>query len=354
MPMTTLLRCLLCASLLAGGHASAETRPAPAPASAQGKVAAKPLFRDPVFDGAADPVVVRNSARGTWWMFYTNRRANVEGLSGVTWVHGTRIGIAESRDKGASWTYVGTADIELPAALGGSEATHWAPDVVRADDGSYHMFLTVVPGVFTDWNHPRRIVHLTSLDLRSWRNARDIPLASDRVIDAAVARVPGGGWRMWYNNERDHKSIYTADSPDLVNWTERGKVVADQAGEGPKVFQWRGAWWMITDVWRGLAVYRSNDAATWTRQSANLLQQPGQGPDDGVIGGHCDVVVEGERAWLFYFTHPGRKGVQGGAGTGTDGVAQRRSSLQVTELILSGDTLRVERDAPTRIALGGD
>ena len=49
-------------------------------------------------------------------MFYTNRRANVEGLSGVTWVHGTKIGIAESRDEGASWTYVGTADIELPAA----------------------------------------------------------------------------------------------------------------------------------------------------------------------------------------------------------------------------------------------
>jgi hypothetical protein len=265
-------------------------------------------------------------------------------------VHGTRIGIAESRDDGASWSYLGTADIELPAALGGAQATHWAPDVVRADDGSYHMFLTVVPGVFTDWKHPRRIVHLTSTDLRTWRNARDIPLASDRVIDAAVTRLPGGGWRMWYNNERDHKSIYYADSPDLVNWTGRGKVVADQAGEGPKVFQWRGAWWMITDVWRGLAVYRSQDAATWTRQPANLLQQPGQGADDGVMGGHCDVVVSGERAWLFYFTHPGRSGPD----AKKDGAGQRRSTIQVTELILSGDTLRVERDAPTRISLGGE
>ena len=342
--MTALLRCFALVLLLAGAHAAAQPVPAP------GRVAAKPLLRDPVFDGAADPVVVRNAARGTWWMFYTNRRANAEGLPGVSWVHGTRIGIAESRDDGASWSYLGTADIALPESMGGADATHWAPDVVRADDGSYHMFLTVVPGVFTDWNHPRHIVHLTSTDLRAWRNARPVKLASDRVIDAGLARLPGGGWRMWYNNERDHKSIYYADSPDLVSWLDRGKVVADQAGEGPTVFQWRGAWWMITDVWRGLAVYRSTDAVNWTRQGANLLQQPGLGVDDGAMGGHCDVVVSGDRAWLFYFTHPGRTE----AAKGKDGPAQRRSTIQVTELMLSGDTLRVQRDAPTHIALGGN
>ncbi|MDI1318998.1 MAG: glycosyl hydrolase, partial [bacterium] len=53
-----------------------------------GTVAPKPLFRDPVYDGAADPIVVWNKAAGRWWMFYTNRRANVPGLSGVAWVHG--------------------------------------------------------------------------------------------------------------------------------------------------------------------------------------------------------------------------------------------------------------------------
>jgi len=34
-------------------------------------------------------------------MFYTNRRSNAPGLDGVKWVHGTRIGIAESSDGGA-------------------------------------------------------------------------------------------------------------------------------------------------------------------------------------------------------------------------------------------------------------
>ncbi|MFC5460346.1 hypothetical protein [Massilia niabensis] len=352
--MNAFPRALACAITFAGACAAVHAEPANPPEgqraespSTLGKVAAKPLFRDPVFDGAADPVVVRNPARGSWWMFYTNRRATETGLPGVSWVHGTRIGIAESFDGGASWKYAGTADIALPPELGGAEATHWAPDVVRADDGTWHMFLTVVPGVFTDWAHPRRIVHLTSSDLRTWRNARQITLASDRVIDAGVARLLGGGWRMWYNNERDRKSIYYADSPDLANWTEKGRVVSDQAGEGPKVFQWRGAWWMITDVWRGLAVYRSPDAVTWARQAGNLLEQPGQGVDDAVIGGHADVVVSGDRAWLFYFTHPGRRG----ADKGKDGAEQRRSTLQVTELFESGGLLRVDRDAPTHIQL---
>ena len=65
-----------------------------------GADAAKPLFRDPVHDGAADPVVVWNPHEKKWFMFYTNRRANVpaDQTPGVTWVHGTRIGIAESSD----------------------------------------------------------------------------------------------------------------------------------------------------------------------------------------------------------------------------------------------------------------
>ena len=63
------------------------------------KIAAKPLFRDPVYDGAADPTIIWNQKEKKWFMFYTNRRANAKGLDGVSWVHGTRIGIAESADR---------------------------------------------------------------------------------------------------------------------------------------------------------------------------------------------------------------------------------------------------------------
>src|SRR3990170_335634 len=56
-----------------------------------GKIASKPLFRDPIYDGAADPVVIWNQKEKKWFMFYTNRRANVKDLIGVTWVHGSNI-----------------------------------------------------------------------------------------------------------------------------------------------------------------------------------------------------------------------------------------------------------------------
>jgi hypothetical protein len=345
--MKTLTRCLACLLAAWIGCAAAEPdKMPPQPGAAAGLVADKPLFRDPVYDGAADPVIVYNPLRARWWMFYTNRRANAPGLPGVSWVHGTRIGIAESSDHGAHWRYVGTAQIELPPELGGAQSTHWAPDVVRDDRGTWHMFLTVVPGVFTDWKHPRRIVHLTSSDLRNWHYVNALPLASEKVIDATLARQPDGSWRMWYNNEADHKSIYYADSPDLTHWTDHGQAVA-QRGEGPKVFRWHGSWWMIMDLWHGLGVFKSADAKTWTRQPDTLLEQPGKGKDDQVMGGHPDVVVSGDRAYLFYFTHPGRRGPD----AKKDGPEQRRSSIQVTELHKVGDWLKVDRDAPTHILL---
>ena len=73
--------------------------------------APKPLLRDPIHDGAADPVAIWNPHVKRWWMFYTNRRANVTNEPGVAWVHGTRLGIAESTNSCANWSYVGTAQM---------------------------------------------------------------------------------------------------------------------------------------------------------------------------------------------------------------------------------------------------
>jgi len=186
-----------------------------------GKVASKPLFRDPVYDGAADPVVVRNQQEKKWFMFYTNRRANAKDLDGVTWVHGTRIGIAESSDGGATWQYRDTCNIPFPYTK-----TQWAPEVIEGQ-GTYHMYLSYVPGIFKDWKHPRHIIHLTSKNLIDWKYESTLDLASDKVIDACVIQLPDGNWRMWYNNEKDSKSIYYADSKDLYNWEDKGKAIAD-------------------------------------------------------------------------------------------------------------------------------
>ena len=60
------------------------------------ELASKPLYRDPVFDGAADVTIVYDRAAKLWKMFYTNRRAtvNLPDPQDVAWVHGTAIGIA--------------------------------------------------------------------------------------------------------------------------------------------------------------------------------------------------------------------------------------------------------------------
>jgi hypothetical protein len=267
-------------------------------------------------------------------------------------VHGTRIGIAESADGGVTWTRIGDAAIDLPEAIGGTAPTHWAPDVITAPDGRHHMFLTVVPGVFENWQHPRSIVHLVSRDLRTWTDARPLALASDRVIDACVFPLPGGGWRMWYNNERDHKSIYFADSPDLETWRDQGRCagMGERPGEGPYVFAWRGHYWMLVDLWQGLGVYRSDDLHHWSAQPRDLLGEPGTGTDDGINGGHPGVVVSAGRAYCFYFTHPGRAGT-----IRPDDPASlelRRSSIQVVELFEEDGRLECDRNAPTRVELG--
>ena len=262
----------------------------------------------PVYDGAADPVVIWNPLAEKWWMFYTNRRRERAGPAGR--FLGPRHADRHRR--------IGRRrhDLEVRRHRGDRIAGRHdrgadlvVPDVIRGDDGQWHMFLTVVPGVFTDWNHPRNIVHYTSDDLRKWTNPRPLKLANDKVIDATVFKRPDGTWRMFYNNERDNKSIYFADSPDLNEWTDRGRAegVGDRC-EGPKVFRWRDKYWIVVDQWRAWACSARTTPNIGKPSGRIYCSSPGQGNEDQVQGQHADVVVNGDRAYLFYFTHPGRRG----------------------------------------------
>lgn len=304
-------------------------------------VAPVPLLRDPVHDGAADASTVYNQARGEWVMFYTNRRADLKFADpkDVSWVHGTAIGVARSKD-GAKWRYGGTASI--PRACTGE--TLWAPEVQRFGD-TWHMWLTVVPGVFKDWNAPRFIVHLTSKDLRSWQCGERLELGSDRVIDASVLALPQGGYRLWFNDERMNKAIRYADSPDLRTWSVKGTVVSTP-GEGPKAFRWRGRYWLVSDAWKGLHVQRSDDGAAWTAQPGFLMGEAGTRPTDRAKAQHPDVIVSGDRAYLIYFVHQG-----GEPEAATDPNWHRRSVLQMVELKEQDGTITVDRTTAVRVRL---
>lgn len=322
------IRFLLLAACLGAGVGTAAAADTP-----------KPLYRDPVYDGAADPSIVYDRAEKRWTMFYTSRRATLrpETPKDVTWVHGTPIGMATSGD-GVHWTYAGNA--KFPQECTG--ATLWAPELAY-DNGMYHMWLTVVPGIFKSWGGaPGRIAHLTSKNLADWRCADTLDAGSERIIDASVIKLANGGYRLWYKDERAGSRIFALDSPDLTSWKKvLDKPVLDTNAEGPKVFFFKGYYWLIADKWKGLIVLRSTDAATWTLQDERILEQPGRAPTDDAKGQHPDIVVNGDRAFIYYFVHQ-----ENAPEAKTDAFWGNHTAIQVAELVFADGKLTVNRDAP--------
>jgi len=318
------------------------------------KLADKPLYVDPVYNGSTDPMVCFNHNANKWYMYYTNRRANVPGLNGIEYVHGSPIGIAASDDGGASWKYLGNCNIDYHPD---DNPTYWAPEVIEYE-GTYHMYLSYVPGIFNDWEHPRDIVHLTSNDGINWAKQSILKLPANRVIDACICHMPNGIWRLWYNNENDHKSIYYAESEDLYNWIDRGKVDIETVGEGPNVFFWHGKYYMVVDEWKGLSVFSSDDALNWKKQEAYLIagipvdadeanQKTGEQRKvrmiEGTRGNHADIEVSNGHAYMFYFSDiPADKN-------------KRCMAVYVQELIYNEDgTISCDPMAPCYINLSKD
>lgn len=297
-----------------------------------------PLFRDPIFDGAADPVIIWNSQEETWWILYTNRRA-FSPNSGVAYVHGTDIGIASSSDEGKNWNYRGTVrGLEFEPGRN----TFWAPEIIEKD-GIYHMYVSYVRGIPTNWNCGRNIIHYTSQNLWDWKFENILNLSSDRVIDAAIYQIGEKEWKMWYKDERNNSFSYAATSEDLYQWRVLGPEITDVAHEGPNVIYFENSYWMITDPWEGLGVYQSDDATHWNRRG-NILTEPGIRIDDGTCANHADVLVHKNHAYIFYFTHPEVNLADRKNPEFIWEYCHRRSSIQVAELIVQNGKLICDRN----------
>ena len=295
-----------------------------------------PLFRDPIFDGPADPTVIYNREEKTWWMVYTQRRANVP-CHRVSWCHGTDLGVCSSSDHGATWLYRGTLNLE-PVEKGRN--TFWAPEIF-CENGVYHMYVSYITGVPDSWRGSRDILHYTSSNLWDWKYEDTPVLSSRRVIDACVYHAQDG-YRMWYKDEDDHSHTHMAFSSDLKTWKDQGRATEDQEQEGPNVFRLGGTYWLIADVWDGQAVYASEDLKSWKRQEGMLMQGPGTRLEDTNRAHHASVVTVGDHGYIFYFVHP----TQCLSADPLGSHLSRRSSVQVALLEVREGRLCVVRDEP--------
>ena len=105
---------------------------------------------------------------------------------------------------------------------------------------------------------------------------------------------------------------------------------------------------MIVDAWKGMEIFSGNDLLNWKKQSARILEDPGKRKDDQAIGGHCDVVVNDGKAYVFYFTHPGRrKDKPAGKGSFDD----KRRVIHVAELKYVNGEITCDRDEAVIIKL---
>lgn len=305
-----------------------------------GRLAPDPLYTDPEHGAPTDPTLIAGPD-GRWWMFYTQRRSADPG-PGVRWVHGTDIGVAHSVDGGLSWHYGGVVAGLDPEP---GRNTLWAPEVIT-DGARFHMFTSHIVGVPDRWaGHPRHILHHTSTDLINWEFRGRLPLSSDRVIDACVHPLPDGvgrqgGWRLWYKDEAHDSATWSVDSADLSTWSTPRPVITDRPHEGPNVFALGASYWMITDEWQGLGVYRSADLTDWSRVD-RILDQEELG-----LGHHADIVVgtdtDGlEVGWVFYFTHRGPVGAPD----------HRRTDIRVATLRTNAGELRCDRQAQVALDL---
>lgn len=268
-----------------------------------------PLFRDPFFDGSSDPVVIYNHLEKEWWMFYTSRRANTA-VVGVSNCFGVGLSIASSHDNGKTWVHRGKAcGLEIDRG----DNTFWAPEIFFDEKTeTYHMIVGYVRGVARRWDHQsigkNGMIHYTSKNLWDWTYENFVfDNCHIDLIDACVFEKPEGGYRMWYRDATQDWSVMYTDTEDFKTYSEAKLCVPDHS-EGPNVFKFHGYYWLITDRLGnrdGLALYRADDLENWTYQK-QLLKEPGTRPLDDTVGRHADVVVCGDRAYIFYFTQPYR------------------------------------------------
>lgn len=267
----------------------------------------EPAYIDPVWHGGADPVVLWNPVKKKFYMYYTQRRAD---LKGEGWAEGSKIGIATSKD-GRKWQYAGTCKgerLEYPVE---DDYSLWAPSVIY-HKRTFHLYVSYVPGITGKMGKGiSYIKHYTSKDGENWNFKSFIPLSSDRCIDPCVYRV-GKTWVMAYKDEAHGARTWLAESEDLNRWKVTGAAIEDLRHEAPFYWKQNGRHFMIVDAWKLQArVYESPDGlSNW----AYVTSFP---------AGHPAILQAKGKTFLIHHTH--------------DTEMPRRTAIFIKELVIGED-----------------
>ena len=312
-----------------------------------------PLMTDPVHDGMTDPTLVPGEDPGEWWCFFAHRRANtkISALPAIGRCHGTDVGVMQSRDDGRSWLYRGV----LPLPIGPGHNTLWGPMAVRVGD-EVHLFVTYLEGVPNDlaWDThgrpsrwPREIHHLVGTDLWTWRSAGRLDLGTEHAVDPCVARLPDGGWAMWFKDEAAGGAVRRTTSADLRSWAPPQDVL-DGWHESPVVKQLGDYYWLIAETRDGLRAYRSADAETWTEQGA-FMDAAGTRPLDHGPARSPDLVAVGpDHGFLVYYAQSGTDAFGEPAPT-----SAQSSVLQAAHIAVRDGRLVCDRNLSLQLDLSG-
>ncbi len=299
-------------------------------------------FQDPNYNGSADPEIVWNPHARQWWIFYTGRRATLEG--GMTYA-GNAIGVAAS-DDGHHWSHVGYCKFDGEGGLPDSKDTYWAPGII-ADGQQFHMFVTFLPGQPRPWTGTSEIVHYVAPVndlLHGWKKVESIPQAH-HVIDAGLIKQ-NETFELYYKKKG---KVGLLTSTNLQDWEDQGPIAGDvntmHNVEGPYPFFWKNAKWLVTDPHNGIQIYRQSADNSWTHQGTILLE-PGQRDLDHSRGRHASVAVVGDRAFIVFHVEPQRPYEGKSISPDKKTVAQKICVLQMAELIDQGTTVTCDRNQP--------
>ncbi len=314
-------------------------------AAAAGRVVPAPFFADPNYHGSCDPEVVWNPHSQEWFVYYTARRAIRKSATYV----GTPIGVISSSDL-VNWSFRGYCSFDGVNGQPDMEKTFWAPGMIRSGD-TLHMFVTYKDNAEPPWGGKGVIRHYTAPvydPVEGWVLQGVPEFNQPDPIDVTVIQT-GSAFHAYYR-VGNGGGIQWAVSKDLIQWKNMGKCPGDVNGEdrgygyqeAPYVFNFGGYWWMLTDPHRGLAVFRSKDAITWSLQE-RILEQPGMRPQDNTLARHPSVAVVDGRAFLFYHVEPNRPYPTPPAEQRI--VREKISFLQMAELHVHDGKLVCDRDA---------